>query len=166
MDVVVVIVSGRLEVLRGQRQHAGVGVDGEARGVVAFEGPGHAAVGGAFPGGGGRGPGAFLRHVGVGEARNRHRPGVVVADLHDGDAVVDDEVGVVDLLDDDPELFGLLGNGVFRGRHAKQRLGCAFGKHEGAARVLGTACGEVPGGLGRTLPGAEADREVLLRGLR
>ena len=73
---------------------------------------------------------------------------------------------MVDLRNNDPELFGLLGHGIFRGRHGEQRLGCTFRKHEGATCVVGTACGEVPGGLGRALPSAKADREVLLRRLR
>ena len=53
MDVILIRVGGRLKVLRRQDQYAGVGINGELRGVVTLKRPCHAAVGSACPSGDG-----------------------------------------------------------------------------------------------------------------
>ena len=155
VDVVLVLVRGLLEVLRGQGELPGAAVDGELRRVVALDRPQDVSLGEALERGRARRPGHVLvdrcvRQPGDGQA------GVVVAD-HDDARTTHKRLGVVSARDDDPEALVLLPHGVLDRGDADGRGRRAGGNPD----LAGRHGGEVVDWRGRARDRLPSDRDGL-----
>ena len=146
--VVLVLVRRRLEVLPGQRQFSGPGVDGEFRRIVALKRPADVADRRARNRGNARSPCLVLRHGGVRKSRDGHVGIVVVAD-GDYASPADIDVGVAHPDNGHLKTLVLFADAVLRGLHRHSGAGVAGGNDEDTA---GDA-GEIRGRFGAARDG-------------